>query len=154
MELEIKTLPSMRVAAMPHSGPYNEIGPAFRKLAGIAGPAGLFVQPGAMMLGIYKDDPATTPVAALRSAAAIVIGAETPIPVGLVEDHVVAGTFASVTLIGAYSGLPNAWMTLKKTLIPEGGHTLRVAASYEIYRNDPTEVPESALCTEIYVPIA
>ena len=49
MDYEIKTLPARRLATVPHTGPYNQIGPAFGKLGSIAGPAGLFALPGAMM---------------------------------------------------------------------------------------------------------
>ena len=153
MELEIKTLPAMRFAALGHAGAYMLIGPTFHKLAEIAGPTGLFAVPGAMMAGLYKDDPARTPQDQLRSAAAILVDADTAIPAGLVEERVNAGRFACLTHEGSYQQLGNSWLRLKRELIPAGGHVLRNSTSYELYLNDPGQVPESELKTEICVPI-
>ena len=153
MELEIKTLPAMRFAALGHSGAYMLIGPTFHKFAGIAGPSGLFALPGAMMAGLYKDDPSKTPQDQLRSAAAVLIPEGAAIPEGLVEERVDGGRFACVTHVGSYEQLGNSWMRLKRELIPAGGHVLRDATSYEFYLNDPGQVPESELKTEICVPI-
>ena len=153
MELETKTLPAMRFAAIGHSGPYMQIGPAFHKLAGIAGPSGLFGLPDAMMAGLYKDDPSKTPQDQLRSAAGVRIPEGAAIPDGLVEERVDGGRFACFTHVGSYQQLGNAWMRLKRELIPAGGYLLRDATSYEFYVNDPGQVPESELKTEICVPI-
>lgn len=153
MELEIKTLPAMRFAALGHSGPYMQIGPTFHKFAGIAGPSGLFALPGAMMTGLYKDDPAKTPQEQLRSAAAVLIPDGAAIPAGLVEERVDGGRYASFTHVGSYEQLGNAWMRLKRELLPAGGYVLRDATSYEFYLNDPGQVPASDLRTEICVPI-
>ena len=153
MELETKTLPAMRFAALGHSGAYMLIGPTFHKLAGIAGPSGLFALPGAMMTGLYKDDPSKTPQDQLRSAAAVRIPEDAAIPEGLVEERVVGGRFACFTHVGSYEQLGNSWMLLKRELIPAGGYVLRDATSYEFYLNDPGQVPESELKTEICVPI-
>jgi DNA gyrase inhibitor GyrI len=42
MDVEIIELPELRVAAVSHKGPYNQIGTAFARLGQIAGAAGLF----------------------------------------------------------------------------------------------------------------
>ena len=153
MELVTKTLPPMRLAAVLHTGPYQQIGPAFRKLGSIAGPAGLFNNPGAMMIGVYKDDPQTTPVESLRSAAGIVIPEKVEIPKGLVEERAPGGRFACGTHHGSYEQLPEAWKRLSDELIPAAGYRRRAAASYERYLNDPSQVPEAELLTEICIPI-
>ena len=153
MELETKTLPAMRFAALGHSGAYMLIGPTFHKLAEIAGPSGLFALPGAMMAGLYKDDPSRVPQDQLRSAAAVLIPEGAAIPAGLVEERVDGGRFACFTHVGSYQQLVNSWIRLKRELIPGGGHVLRDATSYEFYVNDPGQVSESELKTEICVPI-
>lgn len=152
MALEIRTLTSKRLAAIRHVGPYNEIGPAFRELGRIAGPAGLFGFPGAMMVGVYHDDPRTTPHDQLRSAAGLIIPDTAAIPAGLVEEHIVGGTFGVFTHTGSYEGLPDAWHQAT-TELPATGRKLRSATSYELYLNDPTQVPEAELKTEICLPI-
>jgi AraC family transcriptional regulator len=153
MELEIKTLPAMRFAALGHTGAYVLIGPAFHKLAEIAAASGLFALPGAMMVGLYKDEPTRTPPEQLRSAAAILVPEGADIPAGLVEERVDAGRFACLTHIGSYRQLGSSWMRLKRELVPAGGYVLRDATSYEFYLNDPGQVPEPELKTEICVPV-
>jgi AraC family transcriptional regulator len=152
MSLEIKTLPAMRLAAVQHTGPYNQIAPAFRELGRIAGPAGLFAHPGAMMMGLYKDDPATTPASQLRSAAGIVIPEEVTIPPGLVEERVGAGRFACGLHVGPYEALTDAWARFKSEL-SASPHQHRSATSYEVYLNDPSQVQPADLKTEICMPV-
>lgn len=53
--------------------------------------------------------------------------------------------------LGAYSGLPEAYATLVKW-IEEKGYRI-TAQPYEKYLNNPCEVPEEELVTEIYFPI-
>jgi AraC family transcriptional regulator len=153
MDYEIKTLPAMRLATVPHSGPYHQIGPAFQKLGSIAGPAGLFAQPGAMMMGIYKHDPSVTPADQLRSAACIVIPDGVPMPTGLVEDRVDAGRYACIMHQGPYEGLPGAWMKMNQALGNASNVRRRQAPACEIYWNDPSRAAPAELKTEICVPV-
>jgi AraC family transcriptional regulator len=152
MALDIRTLPRKRLAAIRHTGPYNQIGPAFQELGKIAGPAGLFGLPGAMMAGVYFDDPRTTPSESLRSAAGVIVPEGAAIPAGLVEEHIEGGSFAVLTHTGSYEGLPDAWHRAMAEL-PSTGRKPRNAPSCELYLNDPSQVPESQLKTEIWLPI-
>jgi AraC family transcriptional regulator len=152
MALDIRTVSPKRLAAVRHVGPYNQVGPAFRELGKIAGPAGLFGFPGAMMVGVYHDDPRTTPSDQLRASAGLVVPDSATIPAGLIEERLEPGTFAVYLHAGSYAGLPDAWRRASAS-VAESGRTLRRAASYEFYLNDPGQVPESALKTEIYLPI-
>src|SRR4249919_115062 len=154
MTIEIKTLPAMRLAAVRHMGPYHLIGPAFHTLGGIAGPAGLFARPGAMMVGIYKDDPTATPPEQLRSAAGVGIPEDASLPAGLVEERVDGGLFACFMHLGPYEQLGGSWTRIRTTLIPKSGHSRRPGTSYEIYWNTPEQVPPAELKTEICIPIA
>ncbi|MEZ4456378.1 MAG: GyrI-like domain-containing protein [Gemmatimonadales bacterium] len=60
MNVTIQTMPAMRAAVVPHTGPYHEIGAAFARLGQLAGPAGLYAAAQGM-IGIYLDDPALVP---------------------------------------------------------------------------------------------
>jgi AraC family transcriptional regulator len=130
-----------------------QIGDAFARLAAIAGPAGLF-GPGAIMLGIYYDDPDTTPAAELRADAGLTIAADATIPSGLTEAHLPAGPYATLTHVGPYDQLDAAWARLKHEWLPASGRTMPGGASYEIYRNTPMDVPKEQLVTELYMPLA
>jgi AraC family transcriptional regulator len=152
MEMTTKILPAFRLAAILHHGPYNQIGPAFHKLGGIAGAAGLFPRATGPMMGIYKDDPRTTRAEELRSAAGVPVSENEPIPDGLVEERVEGGKYASFLYVGPYEGLPGAWAEVFKTF-PTSGHRPRKAPSLERYLNDPRTVSPAKLQTEISLPI-
>ena len=147
MNVTIKDQPELRVAGIRHIGPYHEIGRAFGKLGAIAGPA---MKPGMQMIGVYHDDPATTPPEKLRSDAAITLPGGAHAPNGLVEQRVPAGRYASVVHVGPYEGLPAAWAQLKNDWLPASGHAMG-HPSYELYLNDPTSTPKAELRTEILV---
>jgi AraC family transcriptional regulator len=146
-------MPEYRVAAVRHIGPYMQIGDAFARLGQIAGPAGL-IGPDANMLGIYYDDPDTTPAAKLRADAGLTIAAGVAIPSGLTEAHLPAGSYATTTHVGSYEGLSAVWARLKHEWLPASGRTMPGGASYEIYRNTPMDVPKEQLVTELYMPLA
>jgi AraC family transcriptional regulator len=152
MELTIKKLPAMRLAEVPHRGSYQQIGPAFRRLGEIAGPAGLISRATGPMLGIYRDDPMATAERDLRSAAAIPVSEGETIPAGLIEERLEEGRYACVLHVGPYEGLPEAWAGAAQAFL-SSGHRRRQGPSLEIYLNDPTHVKPDALQTEIAIPI-
>ena len=70
----------------------------------------------------------------------------------MVEEKLEGGEFAVTTHLGSYEGLPGAWRRATEAMAARGRER-RKAASYEIYLNDPTQVPEAELKTEIWIPI-
>lgn len=152
MQIEVEQLSTMRVGAVRHVGPYQEIGKAFQQLGAIAGPAGLFQAPNAAVLGIYHDDPRQTPADQCRGAAAIVVADAVPLPDGLEEDAVPAGRYARATHIGSYEGLPAAWEEFTSSL---GSSDLRPreGPGLEVYRNDMATTPPDQLRTDLYMPV-
>jgi AraC family transcriptional regulator len=154
MKVEIRDLPSMRVGAVHHVGPYNQISEAFLRMGEIAKSAGLFDQPGAAMVGLYYDDPETTPPEQLRSDAGIVVPDNVPLPDGLVEQRVPAGRYACTLHVGPYETLPDTWLKFMGKGLPDSGHAPRDGVSYEYYLNDPNRTPKEQLKTEIRAPVA
>jgi AraC family transcriptional regulator len=154
MDVEIREMPAMRVAAVPHAGRYQDIGKAFERLGSVAGPSGLLLHPGSAMIGIYYDDPDATPPEKLRSEAAIVVPEHVPLPEGLVEQRIPEGRYARAVHVGPYEQLPDAWARLKGEALAAGGHRIGTRPSYEIYTNDPSRVPKDELRTELYIPLA
>jgi AraC family transcriptional regulator len=153
MQVDLEQRPAMRAAGVRHIGPYMQINQAFAKLGEIAGPAGLFNHPGAAMIGVYYDDPQSTPADRLRSDAAVVVADGIPIPPGLTELRIPGGRFACTIHRGSYERLGETWSRLMGEWIP--AHNLRVAdgQSYERYINNPAQVPTEQLETEICVPV-
>jgi AraC family transcriptional regulator len=149
MQVEIRNMPEIRVAAVHHSGPYNQIPTAFERLGAIAGPAGLFARPEAAMIAIYHDDPESTPPDQLRSDAAVVVADGVPLPAGLAEARLPAGRYACTLYVGPYERLGDAWARFLGEWVPASGHRLAPGASYERYVNNPANTPKEALKTEL-----
>jgi len=152
MNVTVEDMPELRLATVPHSGPYNRISEAFQKLAAIAGPAGLF-RPDAMMIALYHDDPETTPAAQLRSDAGLTVPDNLQLPAATVEKSLPAGRYARATHIGPYATLPDAWSRLLGEWLPGSGLRVGKGVSFELYRNDPTNTPPEQLRTDLYIPV-
>jgi AraC family transcriptional regulator len=152
MNVELKTMNEQRLATVRHIGPYNRISEAFARLGAVAGPAGL-VGPETLMLGLYHDDAETTPLAELRSDAALSVPEYKPIPQELVEQRLPGGLYACVTHVGSYEKLPDAWGRFLGEWLPASGHRMKDGTSFEIYRNTPESAPTDALVTELYAPL-
>ena len=153
MQVDIRTLPAMRIAAVSHQGPYNTIAEACQRLGEIAEPAGLLTHEGAALVAIYHDDPEATPPAELRSDAGIVVPKAVPIPQDLKEVHIPAGRYACTTHHGTYTLLGDTWARLMGEWLPRSGHRVADGVSFEIYRNTPGNAAEPDLRTELYVPL-
>lgn len=153
MQVEVKDMPQLRVAVVRHSGPYDGISAAFDRLGRLAGQAGLF-GPDSMMIALYYDDPETTAADELRSAAGITMSTDADVPAGLDEEQLPAGRYLCSTHLGSYDRLGEAWGQMTGEWLPQSGYRGRDGVSYEIYRNNPSEVPEDELKTELYVPVA
>lgn len=152
MDVEITTQPELRAVAVRHVGSYHGISEAFARLGAIAGRAGLG-GPGTMMIALYHDDPRTTPEEKLRSDAALVIPADARVPEGLIEITVPAGRYARTTHVGPYETLGHAWGRLMGEWLPSSGQQPADGASYELYRNNPSNTKPQDLITEMYVPL-
>ncbi|MBC8064098.1 MAG: GyrI-like domain-containing protein, partial [Chlorobia bacterium] len=153
MKLEVIDMPAKRLAGVRHIGPYHEIGAAFGELGQKAGPLGLIRKPKTMMIGVYFDDPATTPVNELQSIAAITVEESDNIG-DLAEAELPPGKYLQGEFVGHYSGLGEAWDQFYGKQIAEGGYTLRDGACFEVYVSDHDSTPPDELVTHLYAPIA
>ena len=154
MDVTIKQLPALRVAAVRHVGPYDQIAEAFGKLGEIAQQHGLFPESDETLVALYYDDPQTTPAAKLRSDAGIIVGEGPALPGGLSEQRLPAGSYASTIFVGPYDQLPDAWRRLMSEWLPQSGHRPAASASYELYLNNPHTAKPEDLRTELRIPLA
>ncbi len=153
MDVEIKEMPELRVAAVRHVGPYDRIPDAFTRLGMIAGRAGLFAGP-PTMLAIYYDDPESTPAEQLRSDAGLVVPEDASLPAELTEQRLGAGRYACTVHVGPYERLGETWARFMGEWLPASGYRLGEGVSYEIYVGNPMTAPNEEPRTELYIPIA
>lgn len=151
--VEIRQEPTRRLGAMPHQGPYQEIGRAFEKLSAVVGARGLFAQAG-QMIGVYYNDPDITPLADLNSHAGFVFPPTTTLDPPIATLTLPAGRHAVLLYKGPYTGLPKAYEQLFKNWLPSSGETPANAPAFEIYLNSPMDTEPEQLLTEICLPLA
>ena len=136
MKVEIKELPNLRVAAVRHTGPYNQIAIAFAQLNRIVESAGL-ATPDTALLAIFHDDPETTAQEQLRSEAGITVPQDARLPAELIEEHIPAGKYACTVHVGPYEQLGDTWARFKSEWLPASGHRIGT-------RPDLRDLPEHA----------
>jgi len=152
MKVEIVKRPELRLASVRHVGSYMRINEAFQRLNDLVTKAGLS-NSDTKLVGIYHDDPSTTPEDKLRSEAAITIPAKTKLPRGLTEQTIPAGRYAHTTHLGPYEGLGEAWGHLKNEWLKQNRETPGKGMSYEVYRNTPMNAKPHELVTDLYLPL-
>jgi AraC family transcriptional regulator len=150
MKAEIVQQPELRLASVRHVGSYMRINEAFQRLNDLVTKAGLSNRD-TKLVGIYHDDPSTTPENKLRSEAAITISAKTKLPSGLTELVVPPGRYAHTTHLGPYTGLGEVWGYLKNEWLKGSGEKLGKGMSYEVYRNTPMNAKPDELVTDVYL---
>lgn len=151
-QIEIRPEPARRLATMPHSGPYHEIGRAFEKLSAVMAARGLFARSGAMV-AVYYDDPATVAPDALRSHAGFEVPGDAVLAPPLETVLLPEGRAAILTYKGPYAGLPAAWNQLYGDWLSASGETPADVPSFEVYLNSPMDTAPEALVTEIHLPL-
>ena len=148
----IRETPALRVAALAHSGDYINIGSTFERLMAMAGGQGL-LGPRTRSLGVYYDDPASTPREALRADACVTLP-DGKVPGGDLQLREIRGGRYAVTLhVGPYAELHFPYTWLYGTWLPKSGEEAAHAPSIEEYLNDARVVPPSELRTEIWLPL-
>jgi AraC family transcriptional regulator len=150
--VEIRTLPPMQAATVPHRGSYMEIGGAFEKLFGALGARNL-LGPGLRMIGIYYDDPASVAETELRSRAAIVADSALPAEAPLESVTIIGGQYAMLRHKGPYADMRGAYDWLYGTWLPRSGREPADAPCIEEYLNNPRDTPPAELLSDICLPL-
>jgi AraC family transcriptional regulator len=148
----IRTDHERRLAAVPHKGPYPEIGRAFEKLGSTVAARGFYGRFG-HMVGVYYDSPADVKPAALRSHAGLECPPDMALDPPLEEVRLAAGRHAVLTFTGPYAGLPAAYDQLLGIWLPASGEVPADAPMFEVYLNSPMDTPPDALVTEVCLPL-
>lgn len=148
MEIEIAEREPQRYAYLRHLGPYPQIGSTFGRMAEIAGGAGL-LGPNTRFIGVYHDDPSSTPPEALRSDAGVTLSGEVPLTAGLEEATLAGGRYAKGVHRGSYAKMGESWMAFFDA-IHAAGLKPRMAPPFELYISDMDTTPEDELITELY----
>lgn len=150
--VEIRDLPGLRLAALLHVGPYDELGRTYQRLADLFSARGLWPALRGRASVAY-DNPDVTPAAELKSHAGHIVDEDLRIEPPLQELRLAPGRHAVMTYTGPYAGLAAAYQQLFGLWLPQSGEKPADAPVYETYLNTPMDVPPEALITEICLPL-
>lgn len=150
--VEIRDFKAMRLATLPHRGPYMEIGKAFDPLFVWFGSRGL-LGGSVHAVGVFFDDPDSVAAGALRSLAGIEVAPDSRIEPPLEEFVTRAGPYAVLTHKGPYSNMKSAYSWLYGVWLPASRREAADAPCLERYLNMPGQVPPTELLTEICLPL-
>lgn len=148
----VETLPELRCAGVDHTGSYMEIDRAMGRL--FAELAARHAVPSApTMIGMFFDDPDLGPEAELRSRACLPVAKSVTIDTPLVETNVRGGPYAKLSYTGPYADMRGAYRWFLGVWLPASGYEPDDAPIFEAYLNDPREVPQTELRTDIHLPL-
>lgn len=150
--VSVVTLPERRCAGVDHTGSYMAIDHAMGKLfAELVARKALPAQPA--MVGVFFDDPDLGPEEALRSRACLPVADSVAIDPPLVETVLRGGPYARLSYTGPYADMRGAYRWLLGAWLPASGYEPGDAPIFEAYLNDPREVPQTELRTDIHLPL-
>jgi len=152
IHVEVKRMPSKRVAYVRHVGPYEACGQAWGELCGWLGQKGL-MRPGMEMLGLSHDDPDLTAAEQLRYDACCTVDQEFEPAGNIGKKDIRGGDYAVYRHVGPYDGLSESYKRLFGDWLPTSGREVADAPCVEIYFNDPESTPPAELETDILIPL-
>jgi len=150
--ITIETFPGTILAALPHHGSYQEIGPVFTRAFMLAASRGVAGQETAGF-GVYFDDPEQVPVDQLRSLAGVSVAPDADLGEELVRFEIPACRCAILTYTGPYNEMNKAYNWMFSEWLPGSGAVPADFPMFEQYVNDPRTTPPAQLQTRICMPV-
>ncbi|WP_428646033.1 AraC family transcriptional regulator [Roseibium sp.] len=151
-DVEIKSLPSEKLAVLRHKGPYMEIGKAFETLLGLLVSRQLIGRAGPAK-ALYFSDPTQVPEDELQSVAGVVVGEDFPVDAPLEALETRGGDYAVLRYKGPYADMKRAYDWLYGDWLARSGREPADAPCMEIYLNNPRDTAPADLLTDICLPL-
>ncbi|MET3901114.1 DNA gyrase inhibitor GyrI [Devosia sp. UYZn731] len=105
------------------------------------------------MIAVFFDDPDLVPETDLRSRACLAVTDSLAVEAPLVENIIHGGLYARLSYTGPYADMRDAYRWFLGVWLPDSGYEPDNAPLFEAYLNDPREVPQTELRTDIHLPI-
>jgi AraC family transcriptional regulator len=152
MNITIKTIQPIRVAALRHLGPYSEVGTTWERLVHQLEQSG-FTSWDTRYIGISYDDPDQTPPTQIRYDACVEVDESFAARGDLTIQTIPGGEHAVAVHRGPYRRIGDSYATLMGCWLPRSGRHLNGLPCFQIGLNDPKNTPPEDLLTEIYLPL-
>lgn len=154
MDVQIETLPDLRVACRRVLGPYAETRlQAWKELSPWMGRK-CPIDSETLFLGICHDIAEFTPLHDMKYDAAVTVPEHVLSDGFITVRHIPAGEYASFLYQGPHDVLDSAWAALYWKWLPSSGRTPQEGPLLELYMNDPQLVSDEKLLTKLYMPLA
>lgn len=150
--ITIETFPGTVLAALPHHGSYQEIGPVFTRVFMLAAGRGL-ARPDAIGFGVYFDDPGQVPAGQLRSMAGMPVAPDADLGDELERFEIPAIRCAMLTYTGPYNEMDKPYGWMFSEWLPRSGMEPADFPMFEQYLNDPRTTLPAQLQTRICLPL-
>ncbi len=149
--IHIEWLQPMRVVCVRHTGPYDEVSAAWRRLYEWAGRNGL-LGPAVRHIGISHDDPGLTAADRIRYDACLVLDAEpAPADGDIVARTIPGGEYAVVEHVGGYETMGETYQRLYGEWLPASGREPADTPAFELYVSTPDQAGPTR--TLIHLPL-
>jgi AraC family transcriptional regulator len=149
--IEVRMIEPMRIAALLHVGPFEELGTTMHRALALAKTRG--TERLGPPMAAFLSDPDMVPPHERRAEAGFPVGPRAIIASPFHEVWVSGGRYAVGGYRGPYVGLPDAWDRFCGAWFADATSALRDAPPFEVYVDDPNEVGPAAILTEMYLPI-
>lgn len=155
MKVQVRELPTYRVAYMRYVGPYGahgipELWAKFNKWMDARGP----LSGTRITLGIAHDDPAVTSPEKCRYDACVVIPADFQADRWVNVTDIPNGKYAITQFVGTAHEIAGAWSGMYTSWLPESGYQPDDRPCLEVYRGNPTvDAKSHTFRCELCVPV-
>lgn len=152
LQVSVVSLAPFEVVALRTVGQYDDLDQAYTQLFDWAAQSG-YLDKLDGLFGIAWDDLRETPSQDFAFTCAIGVAGVVP-PSPMQQLQLDGGRYASVRHTGSFLGLEDTTDALLAQWLPGSGETLREAPILYAYLDDPEQVPEPLLRTDILLPLA
>ncbi|MES2939997.1 MAG: AraC family transcriptional regulator [Pseudomonadota bacterium] len=152
-QVEIRSVPRLRLAGLDHRGPYMLVGKAFEAAYARLQAQGL-AHEGMRCLAVYHDDPSAVPEAQLDARAGFTLPAGAKPRPPLVGFELGGIRCAVLRYRGPYASMHAAYRWLFGHWLVRSGLPAAHRPVFEEYLNHPRDTAAADLLTDIFLPLA
>ena len=149
-QIEVKRMPTIKVAYLAHVGSFDGIGKAYEKLIKWANTKGLI---GGKMITCYYDNPEVTDIDKIRQNACIELIKEVRTSGDVKTTTIESGESVVGKFEVGFNEFEKAWQTMMVWVVEHDYIPNEKQACYEIYHNNFKNHPQQKSIIEICVPI-
>lgn len=141
-EISERLMPGYRVMGLTHTGPYEKIGDAYKRVGEVAAEQGI----AAHMIGVYYDNPDEVPKDSLRALAGLIVSSGDSLKLAALPEfsalaipkgNAVVATFETDGMVSMIIGAMKCYPALT-TYVGNSDKAAQISYVYEVYEEGYT----------------